>query len=71
MPKISFNAQALGIATYDKRGDVGHANSQRPSVAIVRSDTSIESLFKGLGFANVERFPIPRSGDLPAKDVDS
>lgn len=69
MPKISFNAQALGIASYDKRGDMGHAEARGPSIAIVRPDPSIQSLFKGLGFTNVESFPVPR-GDLPTEDVD-
>jgi len=70
MPKISFNAQALGIANYHKRGNVGHSEAGRPRVAIVRADPSIQSLFEGLGFANVESFPVPRD-DLPTEDVDT
>ena len=69
MPKISFNARALGIASHNKRGDMGHAEARGPSIAIVRADPSIQSLFEGLGFTNVENFPNPR-GALPAKDVD-
>jgi len=41
MPKISFNAQALGIASYDKRSDVGHSQARSPRVAVVRADPSI------------------------------
>ena len=41
MPKISFNAQALGIASYDKRSDVGHSQARSPRVAVVRADLSI------------------------------
>lgn len=69
MPKISFNAQALGIAIYDKRSGVGHSQARSPCAAVVISDPSIQSLFEGLGFANVEGFPVPR-GDLPTEDVD-
>jgi len=69
MPKISFNAQALGIASYDKRSNVGHAEARSAQVAVVRTDPSIQSLFEGLGFTNVESFPVPR-GDLPTEDVD-
>ncbi len=70
MPKISFNAQALGIASYDKRGDMGHVEARSPSVAVMGADTSIQALFERLGFTNVECFPIPR-GDLPTEDVDA
>lgn len=69
MPKISFNAQALGIASYDKRSDVGHSQARSSRVAVVRADPSIQSLFEGLGFTNVEGFPVPR-GDLPTEDVN-
>ena len=69
MPKISFNAHALGIASYDKRSDVGHTQARSPRAAVVRADPSIQSLFEGLGFTNVESFPVPR-GDLPTEDVD-
>lgn len=69
MPKISFNTQALGIASYDKRSNVGHTKSGGPRVAVVRADPSIQSLFEGLGFTNVESFPVPK-GDLPTEDVD-
>lgn len=69
MPKISFNAQALGIASYDKRSDVGHAKEGCSRIAVMRADPSIQSLFEGLGFTNVESFPVPR-GDLPTEDVD-
>jgi len=69
MPQVSFNAQALGIASYNKYSNMGHAKTFGPSVSIVRTDTSIESLFKRLGFANIESFPIPR-GDLPTEDID-
>ncbi len=69
MPKISFNAQAFGIASYDKRSDVGHSQARGPRVAIVRADPSIQSLFERLGFTNVESFPVPRS-DLSTEDID-
>lgn len=69
MPKISFNAQALGIANYDKRRDVSHSQARSSRVAVVRADPSIQSLFEGLGLTNVESFPVPR-GDLPTEDVD-
>lgn len=69
MPKVSFNAQALGIASYDKRSDVGHPQARSTRVAVVRADPSIQSLFEGLGFTNVEGFSVPR-GDLPTEDVD-
>jgi hypothetical protein len=42
MPKISFNAQALGIASYDKRSNVGHSEAIGPRIAIVRPDPSIQ-----------------------------
>ncbi|MEI4197859.1 hypothetical protein [Roseovarius sp. E0-M6] len=70
MTKISFNAQALGVASYSKGGDMGHAHARGPSETIVRRDPSIESLFKRLGFTNVERFPVPRR-NLPTEDVDT
>ena len=70
MPKISFNAQALGIASYNKCRNVGHAQAGSSQVAVVRADPSIQSLFEGLGFTNVESFPVPR-GDSPTEDVDS
>ncbi|WP_162619140.1 hypothetical protein [Tritonibacter mobilis] len=69
MPKISFNAQALGIASHAKRSDVGHSQARSPGIAVVRSDLSIQSLFEGLGFSNVESFP-GLEGDLPTEDVD-
>jgi superfamily I DNA and RNA helicase len=69
MPKISFNAQALGITSYDKRCNVGHAETRSAQVAVVRTAPSIQSLFEGLGFTNVESFPVPRD-DLPTEDVD-
>ncbi len=69
MTKISFNAQALGIASYDKCSDMGHSQARSSRVAVVRADTSIQSLFQGLGFTNIQSFPAPR-GDLPTEDVD-
>lgn len=69
MPKISFNAQALGIASYGERSDVGHAKARSPRMAIVAANPSIQSLFEGLGFTNVESFPVPR-GKWPTEDVD-
>lgn len=69
MPKISFNAQALGIASHGKRGNMGHAEVGGPSVSIVRSDVSVESLFERLGFADIEGFPTARS-DRPTEDID-
>ena len=69
MPKVSFNAQALGIASYDKCSDVGHPETRRSRIAIVRADTSIQSLFEGLGFTNIESFPTSR-GNFPTEDVD-
>lgn len=69
MSKISFNAQALGIATYHQCGNVGGPEADRTRVAVVRPDASIKSLFERLGFTNVESFP--SCGDLPAQDVDT
>ena len=69
MPKISFNAQALGIANYDKCSDVRHAEARSSREAVVRSYPSVKSLFEGLGFTNVEGFPKP-SGEPPTEDVD-
>ena len=69
MSKISFNAQALGIASYGKRCNVGHTEASSSCVAVVNTDPSIQSLFEGLGFTNVESFPVPRR-DLPTKNVD-
>ena len=69
MTKISFNAQALGIANYHHGGYVGHAESFSPPVTLVSGDTSVEALFKVLGLANVKGFPRPAQGET-AEDVD-
>ena len=69
MTKISFNAQALGVASYDQYSDMRHAEARSPSVTVVRPDTCIKSLFERLGFANVESFPAT-TDNLPTEDVD-
>lgn len=69
MPKISFNAQALGFTSHSHNGDMGCARTSGPCETSVRSYPSIQSLFKGLGFTNVDRFPCSE-GDLPTEDVD-
>lgn len=68
MAKISFNAQALGIARYSHCRDVRHSGSHSPLVPVMAEDTSVKALFEVLGFSNVEGFP--PCGDRSAKDVD-
>lgn len=69
MPKISFNAQALGIASYHSCGNVSHAGEPYAAYPVMCTDTSIQALFERLGFANVERFPVSRN-QLPAQDIN-
>jgi hypothetical protein len=69
MTKISFNAQALGIAHYSKGSNVGHPTTQGSLVPLVAKNTSVEALFEVLGFSNIKRFPPSEPGG-PTKDVD-
>lgn len=44
MPKISFNAHALGIASNDSCSDMRHALVGRPSQAVVVLRPGIEAI---------------------------
>jgi len=68
MPKISFNAKALGIASYSHDSNMGAAKFSGPDVPIMVFDPDVEALMKRLGFTNVKRFPAIRRR-FPAKDV--
>jgi len=69
MPKISFNANALGFASDHQSRDMSHSKTLGPAIANVAKDVSVEAIFKGLGFADIKGFPT--SGrDLTAEDVD-
>lgn len=70
MPKVRFNAQALGTASYSERGDMSNTGPRRSQVAIVMPYPNIQSLFEGLGFSNVDSFP-KLGSDLSTEDIDS
>lgn len=69
MPKVRFNAQALGIVGDGESGDVGNSGPRRSRVAVVMPYPNIQSLFEGLGFSNVDSFP-NLGRDLPTEDID-
>ena len=68
MSKISFNAQALGISSYQQYGNVSGTCVSCAQEAVVPADTSVNAIFEGLGFTNIHRFPSP-AAYLPAKNV--
>lgn len=64
MTKISFNAQALGIARYDKCSNVGHAVARSTFQPVVVCRPGIEAIMEGLRLANIEGFEIARDQPL-------
>lgn len=69
MPKISFNAQALGIASHEVCPDMRSALTQRTAKPIMVFRPGIDAIIEGLSLANVEGFEVPRD-QLPTDDID-
>lgn len=69
MSKISFNAQALGIALNDKSTNVRHTAAGcafHPAVVI---RPGIEAIIEGLALADIEGFKVP-ANKSPTRNVD-
>jgi hypothetical protein len=69
MPKISFNAKALGITTYKKSGDMRRTPSGCAFEPVMVFKPGIEAIIEGLRLANVEGFE-HAGREFPAKDVN-
>ena len=69
MTKISFNAQALGIAHHYHGCDVGHPGTFCPLVPVVSQNTSVEALFEVLGLLHIKGLP-PSQRNGPTEDLD-
>ena len=69
MPQVSFNAQALGIARYEKDSDVSHAVSRSALQPVMVCRPGVEAITEGLRLANIKGLEIP-SGKPLAGDID-
>lgn len=70
MPKIGFNAQALGISSYQQDADVCHAIAGSAPQTIVSFRPGVEAIIEGLRLANVKGFEVA-SDQFPTGDVDA
>jgi len=70
MAKISFNAQALGIARYNQGTNVCHAVTRSTFKPVMVSRPGIEAIFEGLRLSNIEGF-IDLGRNEPASDIDT
>ncbi len=66
MAKISFNAQALGIARYQQCTDVSHTITSRAKQPVMVFCPGIEAIIEGLRLAHVEGFKAT-GNQLPTK----
>ena len=69
MSKISFNAKALGIATYSHDRNVGSTVVLRSFQPVMVSKPGIEAILEGLRLSDIEGFEATRR-DFPACDID-
>lgn len=70
MPKISFNAKALGVVNYHSHRNVSHlvaASAQKPVVVL---KPGIEAIREGLRLAHIESFSSGFEGNSTS-DIDS
>jgi hypothetical protein len=70
MPKVSFNANALGIASYNQSPNMGHAVSGCAFKPVMVCRSGIEAIVEGLRLANVKGFEATR-GQFPTGNVDT
>lgn len=70
MPKISFNAAALGIAEYCSDCDVSHAETFRAPAALMVRNPVVQAALERVGFPNIQSLHHPSRGGT-AEDVDS
>lgn len=70
MPKISFDAEPLGVTIGTHHGDVGGPASGCAFKPVVGAYTGIEAIIEGLRLADIECSPSAGTGAL-AKDVDT
>lgn len=70
MPKISFNAKALGIALNDQSANVRHAAAGCAIQSAMVIRPGIEAIIEGLALANIEGFKVP-ANKPPAGDVNT